>query len=175
MDEKQIDKTLTLVGRGDNNAFELLYKQTAKGIYAFLYSYYNHKQNTEDALQSVFLKIKNNANKYKPKTNAKAWILQVAKNYALNDLARRKRETHVDNETLSVIGGSSENTGLGVFDAINKCLNESEKQVVILHVLWGYKHREIGGLLGVPTGTVTSKYKTAIDKLKRYLEKEDVV
>ena len=40
MDEKQLDKTLTLVGCVDNNAFELLYKQTAKGIYAFLYSYY---------------------------------------------------------------------------------------------------------------------------------------
>ena len=170
MNEKQLDKILTLVGRGDNNAFSLLYTATSKGVYAFLYTYYGNRHDTEDALQSVFLKIKLNACKYKPKTNAKAWILQVAKNYAFNDLTRKKRETSMDNETLSVIAGEDKGYDGSVFEAINKCLNEGEKQVVILHVLWGYKHREISAILNMPTGTVTSKYKTSIKKLKEFLE-----
>lgn len=45
--------------------------------------------------------------------------------------------------------------------------------MVVLHVLWGYKHREIAEWLGMPLGTVCSKYKYAIEKVKNYLKEEE--
>ncbi len=170
MNSKDLDKTLTLVGKGDADAFSLLYKETAKGVYAFLYSYYNNRHNTEDGLQSAFLKIKLNAHTYKSGTNAKAWILQIAKNQALNDL-KKYNKGDLDADALLNVSESGREGSLEVFEALNKALNQEEKQVVILHVLWGYKHREIGDLLQMPTGTVTSKYKTSIKKLKEFLQK----
>ena len=51
-------------------------------------------------------------------------------------------------------------------------LREEEAQIVILHVVGGYKHREIAELVKKPIGTVTWTYKNAIAKLKAYLEAE---
>jgi RNA polymerase sigma-70 factor (ECF subfamily) len=57
-----------------------------------------------------------------------------------------------------------------ITDIIERVLSEDEKKILILHVLWGYKHREIAQELSCPTGTVTSKYKRAIEKLRKELE-----
>ena len=53
------------------------------------------------------------------------------------------------------------------------CLSEEEQRIVTLHVQWGYKHRELAQILGCPTGTVTSKYKRAIEKLRKALKEEE--
>ena len=57
-------------------------------------------------------------------------------------------------------------------DLITRVLTEEEQKIVTLFVLWDYKHREIAEMLDCPIGTVTSKYKRAIGKLKKYLEEE---
>ena len=57
-------------------------------------------------------------------------------------------------------------------EALERALNERERDIVLLHVLWGFKHREIAEQLGLPLGTVTSKYKDAIAKLKKFLKEE---
>lgn len=59
-----------------------------------------------------------------------------------------------------------------VFDAMQRVLSEEENRIVVLHVLWGYKHREIAALLNCPVGTVTSKYKRAAEKLRQFLKEK---
>ena len=51
-------------------------------------------------------------------------------------------------------------------------LDESEREIVILHAIWQYKHREIAEILSLPLGTVTWKYKAALAKLRVFLEDE---
>jgi RNA polymerase sigma-70 factor (ECF subfamily) len=53
---------------------------------------------------------------------------------------------------------------------MDRALTDEEQRIIILHVLWGYKHREIGKILDCPTGTVTSKYKRAIEKMRKALK-----
>ena len=55
---------------------------------------------------------------------------------------------------------------------MQRVLTEEEQRIVTLHVVWNYKHREIAEMLGVPTGTVTSKYKRSIEKLKNAFKEE---
>ena len=55
---------------------------------------------------------------------------------------------------------------------MRRCLTDEEQRIILLHVIWGYKHREIAELLDIPTGSVTSKYKRAVDKIKTNLKKE---
>ncbi len=172
MDKKKMDACLRLIADGDNDALASLYCNTKNGIYAFLYSYYRNKWDTENATQSVYLKIKQYAHTYKNGTDARAWMFQVARNFALNDLKRINRERSMEDSVLEHLGGKTEIPTLEVFDALNNALDSVEREIVILHVLWGYKHREIANLLSMPLGTVTSKYKTSLKKMKEYL-KED--
>lgn len=57
-------------------------------------------------------------------------------------------------------------TRFALLEILKRELDEEEQRIVILHVLWGYKHREIAGILQCPLGTVTSKYKRAAAKLR---------
>lgn len=167
----EIDRLLRQISLGDNSAFEQLYIKTKKGVFAFLYTYFNHYEDTEDAMQMVYLKIKRGISSYKG-GNGRAWMLEIAKNHALNEL-RRKRET-LSEEALKFVPDKEVNyfDSSGIFGVMKKCLTAEEEQIVILHVLWGYKHREVALLLNAPTGTITSKYKRAVQKIKENLKEE---
>ena len=170
MSTKELDGLLVRIAQGDNNAFEQLYIQTRRGVYAFLYTYYHNALDTEDGMQSVYLNIKKGIHTYRPGSNPSAWILQIAKNLAYNDLKKKKREVPTDEikeGSYEYEGGRGEITEL-----MERILSEDEQRIVTLHVIWDYKHREIAEILGCPTGTVTSKYKRAIEKLKKSLKEE---
>ena len=46
-------------------------------------------------------------------------------------------------------------------------LNQQERQIVVLHAVSGFRHREIAQLLQLPLPTVLSKYHRALKKLKK--------
>ena len=58
MKKAEIDKLLQKTAKGDNAAFERLYEKTKRGVFAFLYTYLQNYADTEDAMQTVYLKIK---------------------------------------------------------------------------------------------------------------------
>ncbi|MBR2974450.1 MAG: RNA polymerase sigma factor, partial [Clostridia bacterium] len=101
-------------------------------------------------------------------TNFSAWMLQIAKNLAFNHLNKAKRVVATDDfSTYSVDAKVDEMT-----EILNKALSLDERQVVVLHAVAGYKHREIAQIVGKPIGTVTWVYKNALAKLKKYLTQE---
>ena len=160
---------IELTADGNNAAFSKLYLKTKRGVFAFLYTYFNNFADTEDAMQTVYLKVKKSAALFKKGTNGSAWILQIAKNYALDCLRKSDREVSI--ESVSEPSHTDVHTGMGVVgDAMQKVLTTEEQRIIILHVLWGYRHREIGEIMNIPIGTVTSKYKRAVEKLKKELK-----
>lgn len=168
MNGTNIDSLLRKIAQGDNKAFETLYIRTSRGVYAFLYGYFHSHADTEDAMQTVYLKVKTGIGSYRAGTNGRAWLLQIAKNHALNELAKRKNTVSIDEIDIP----TRESFDEGFTAELRKILTEEEYQIVTLHALWQYKHREIAEMLSYPTGTVTSKYKRAIEKLKARLKEE---
>ena len=51
-------------------------------------------------------------------------------------------------------------------------LSDEERQIVVLHAVAGFKHREIADLTGLSLTGVLSKYSRALKKLKQYMEQE---
>ena len=164
-----VGRLITLTSNGNNAAFSKLYIKTKRGVFAFLYTYLKNFYDTEDAMQTVYLKVKKNAATFKKGTNGRAWILQIAKNHALDLLRKSGREVSV--ESVKELSYENKPTGMGVVgDVMQKVLGVEEQRIVILHVLWGYRHREISEIMDIPIGTVTSKYKRAVEKLKKELK-----
>ena len=169
MDNRRIDDLLRRLREGDDAAFEELYVGTLRGVYAFLYSYFRDHHDAEDASQTVYLKIKLNIHSYK-NGGGRAWMLEIAKNYALNELKVRRRVQLVDGtEELSALTGGAPDDKPGeleLIDIMKKTLTEEEERITVLHVLWGYKHRDIGRILSLPPATVRSKYSRAMEKMR---------
>ncbi len=163
-----VNDLLRRIAEGDNAAFERLYIETRRGVYAFLFTYLHNHEDTEDAMQTVYLKIKRNIHKYDRGRNGRAWMLEIAKNHALNEIRQRSRCDLV--EDVDIYASQPADTSFMITDLMERELTEEERRIIVLHVLWGYKHREIAELIGIPTGTVTSKYKRATEKLRRAIK-----
>jgi len=91
MNKKELDLLMRKIAVGDDNAFALLYEKTKRGIFAFVYSYLQNYADTEDVMQETFIAVKQKAKLYKPNTDARAWLLQIAKNLSLDELRKRKQ------------------------------------------------------------------------------------
>ena len=53
-------------------------------------------------------------------------------------------------------------------------LDAEERQIVVLHAMTGFRHREIAEVLDLPTGTVLSKYNRALKKMRKEMEAKGV-
>ena len=175
MNKREIDIALKKIAQGDNAAFERLYTETKSGVYSFLFSYFDNAADCEDAMQTTYLKIKQNIGRYQAGSNGLAWILQIAKNTALNEIrakANYKKQLSASTITEPPCCDNYE-TKNALITTMKRVLDEEEQRIIILHVIWGYKHKEIAEIINSPVGTVTSKYKRAADKLKTAWKEEE--
>lgn len=90
MNKQGLDVLMKKVADGDNEAFARLYDEVKKGVFAFAYSYLRCAADAEDVTEEVFFAVKRKAYLYRPGTDARAWIFQIAKNLSLDELRRRK-------------------------------------------------------------------------------------
>ena len=171
LQKRKLDALMKRVIEGDNDAFCLLYEATAKGIFAFAYSYLGKREDAEDVTQETFFAAKRKAHLYRPGADGRAWLFQIAKNLSLDELRKKKNSAAPLGDALE--NALSVKPQLTELDALTACLDEAEREIVLLHAVWQYKHREIAELTGTPLGTVTWKYKKALAKLRDYL-KEDL-
>ena len=170
------ERLLPLVGQGDPEAFEVLYRSTEKAVYALALSILRNPHDAEDIVQETYLKVRAAAHLYVPQGKPLAWLFIITKNLC-RDLLRGQSRTEAapdgaeDDLRFSYV---SDPTDRLVLEAALKALGEEERQVVLLHAASGLKHREIARDLGLPLSTVLSRYSRALKKLQRYLTEEGV-
>ena len=170
------ERLLPLVGQGDPEAFEALYRSTEKAVYALALSILRNPHDAEDIVQETYLKVRAAAHLYVPQGKPLAWLFTITKNLC-RDLLRGQSRTEAapdgaeDDLRFSYV---SDPTDRLVLEAALKALGEEERQVVLLHAASGLKHREIARDLGLPLSTVLSRYSRALKKLQRYLTEEGV-
>lgn len=170
------ERLLPLVGQGDSEAFEVLYRSTEKAVYALALSILKNPHDAEDIVQETYLKVLAAAHLYVPQGKPLAWLFTITKNLC-RDLLRGQSRTEAapdgaeDDLRFSYV---SDPTDRLVLEAALKALGEEERQVVLLHAASGLKHREIARDLGLPLSTVLSRYSRALKKLQRYLTEEGV-
>ena len=168
MQKSEINELLKDVQRQDKVAFENLFNKCKNGVFSFLSTYTKDYQSAEDLLQETFIKVKLNAQSYKAGTNASAWILQIAKNTAIDFLRKEKKTVDIEQVVLADKRQDADEA-LVLHNALNNHLKDNERQIVLLHIVYGYKHREIAKILGIPVGTVLWKYNAALKRLKKVL------
>lgn len=175
MTNKELNALMRKIQKGNPLAFDELYNQTYKGVFSFIYSMLNNFQNTEDVLQETFIKVKLNANSYTLGTNVISWILQIAKNTAINYVKKESRHNYVNIEEIPVASSKKEynlDERFYLHNLLNKVLSQEDRQIFILHTLYGYKNKEIAQFTNLPLGTVLWKYNRAVKVLKQKI-KED--
>ena len=101
-----------------------------------------------------------------------AWIFTIVRNRCLQKLRERTRTADIPSEDWEPYLQSRESITPEDRLLIGICmerLNQQERQIVVLHAVSGFRHREIAQLLQLPLPTVLSKYHRALKKLKKYV------
>lgn len=164
--------------QGDERAFEEIYNETGRGLFAYIRSLCNDYHVAEDMMQVTYIRLRTSIASYKAGGNAYAWLYAIARNATLNEIARRKRELSLDvEENASQFGTYRlDEDGSPVTEIMNRVLGETERQIVTLHVMSGFKHREIAEILDKPLGTVLWTYNNALAKMRKAIkEVEDEI
>lgn len=174
MTKQELDKKMLLLQQGNEDAFEDIYNDTRRGLFAFILSLCKDYHLAEDMMQTAYIKLRTSIASYQAGANAYAWLYTIAKNATLNEINRRKHERATDNFEDDARWGSYDipDSDTPVTRAMNKVLSDVERQVVTLHIISGFKHREIAEMLEKPLGTVLWSYNNALSKLKKELQKE---
>ena len=163
------------IGKEDPEALKELYEQTHRILYAYVLSMAKDHQDAMDIVQDTYLKIRSAAHLYKPMGKPLAWMFTIAKNLTRNHFRRTQRFSDAEDQDLendpkySYVTDPEDRM---VLESTMKILTEEERQIVILHSVAGFKHREMAESLDMPVATVLSKYHRALKKLRKHLKRE---
>ena len=175
-DDEIVDLYIQRIASKDKDALAGLYHMTSASVYSFALSILKNMHDAEDVLHDTYLRIFSTADSYKSMKKPLAWILTITRNLSLMKLRDRKKIADSPPEDwYSAFEGLPSITPedkLVLVSSMQK-LSHEEQQIVMLHAVSGFKHREVAQFLSLPLSTVLSKYHRAIKKLRVLLAEEN--
>ena len=133
----------------------------------------------EDVLQDTAVKVWQNAEKYdESKGRLFTWLLNIARNTAIDKIRTKKFQQNQKSQSLedSVYNNVTFSEEIKTKDAgLQKVINSlEEKYRKIIELLYfkGYTQKEVTEELGLPLGTVKSRSRIALRKLRELLKND---
>lgn len=167
------------IQNGDPDAFEILVRKYYQNIYNFCVRRCNGDTAlAADLTQDTFLKLIEHIKQYKLTGKFINFLLTIAVN-TCNNHFKRASPTILDFDACSI----QENIDLSdallreedakiIQHALDQ-LPSMQREAVILRFYHDRKLKDIAAITGVSLPTAKSRLKQGLDKLRRYLDKED--
>lgn len=186
MTQTEFHSAIKKLAKGDKQMLREIYEAYGKLIYAVVYDLLKSREDAEDVTSEFFIKLIRVAGSFKKEYSHKAWLVQIAKNMAIDWIRKRGREVllYEDAETGEVRQDVLETGGQEIEAApveektilaadlkrAMETLSKKEQEIIDMKLLGDMKFREIAEATGQPLGTVTWLYNQGILKLRRCLK-----
>lgn len=171
------------VAAGDGAALGMLYDRYSTSVYSLALRILSDRQLAEELVQETFLRVWRQAASYQAMRGAlAAWILGIARNLAIDELRRRGARPQVApgdaDERLALVESDEDDPSDQVYtrirhDVVAGALDQlpgAQREVLELAYFGGLSQSEIAGRLGEPLGTVKTRMRLGLQKLKSILE-----
>ena len=174
--DEQEDAVLVAAARdGNADAFAQLVQRYRRAAYAVALGIIGRHEDAEDAAQEAFLVALERLDACRDTERFAGWFMTIVRTRSLNLVRRESRRV---GEPLPLRIGSDEpgphrvaaqgDLRRRLSGALLE-LTEVQRQVVLLHDLEGWRHREIADRLELPSGTVRSHLHFARRRLRELL------
>jgi RNA polymerase sigma-70 factor (ECF subfamily) len=163
------------VARRDQEALMALYERYSNLVFSLCLRVLRQPVLAEEVTQDVFLKIWNHPDRWDPALGQfSSWLLAITRNAAIDRLRREGRQATVDWDPAdNPDAGISEFVGdqPGWYDGqlLRKLLLRlpgEQRQLIELAFYDGYTHSELAALLHLPLGTVKTRLRMGMQKLR---------
>jgi len=161
---------------GDREALRALYVRHGRLVYSLTLRIVRDQAVAEEVVQDAFLKVWDKAATYRAdKAPVLTWLLRIARNRAIDVLrtrspSRTPRPWDLEGEEEPDPPEALERSGMQaeVRQALDS-LSPPQRRAVLLAFYQGKTHREIAAQLGEPLGTVKTRIRDALLKLREFL------
>ncbi|WP_165249688.1 RNA polymerase sigma factor [Paludisphaera soli] len=173
-----MDELSERLASGDPEAFGELYAALADRLHHYLVSRLGASADADDVLQETFLRLARNRGRMREVDDLTAFAFTVARNEANRWLDARRRRGEALAATARDLFAEASSDELGARETAESValglagLEADDREVVVLKIFTGLTFREIGAILGRPLGTVATRYRSALDRLRTLMAGE---
>ncbi len=169
-----LEVLLARVARGDERAYEAVYDQTSGWVLGVIRKVLRDPAQSEEVMQEVLLEIWRSAARFDPALGTGgSWVMTLAHRRAVDRV--RSERSHVSRELRSAVAEIDYDDVIEAVEAslererVQHCLaslTALQRECVNLAYYGGYTYREVAELLGVPAGTVKTRMRDGLIRLR---------
>lgn len=170
------DSLVALLRNKDQRGFSILYDNYSTALFGVIHKIVHSDEIAADVMQDSFVKIWKNIDGYnQAKGTLFTWILNVARNTAIDRIRSQEYQNSQRNQdldsTINLIDGQGSSQfdvdAIGLGKVVEK-LKPEHRLVIDLLYFKGYTQEEVSKEYGIPLGTVKTRVKSAINHLREY-------
>lgn len=172
------EELLPLIKANEDRAFTHVYDMYSKSLFAVISNLIKDKDEAEDVLQEVFVKIWKNIDSYnESKGRFYTWIVNIARNSAIDKLRSKGYNNSQKNLSsdnfVHLLDDSNKLTHkidtIGIQEFVKKL---KPKCIALIDLLFfkGYTQQEASDELAIPLGTVKTQNRNCINDLRNFLK-----
>ena len=172
------EELLQLIYKKDEKAFTHIYDMYSKSLFSVINVLMKNREESEDVLQEVFIKIWKNIDSYnESKGRFYTWMLNIARNSTIDKLRSKNFNNSQKNLTADNFVNQLEDSNklvnlvdsIGIQEFVKKL---KPKCIQLLDLLFfkGYTQQEASEELEIPLGTVKTQNRNCINDLRTYLQ-----
>ena len=169
---------LARIAAGESGSFELLIEKYGNLVWSIGKKFLYRQSDLEDAVQEVFIAIWKSADKYDAnKAKEITFVSMIARRRFIDHLRKISKHKNLesiddDNSGHQLYKESilNESTDLQLVKNAIQSLDIDDQELLNLSVYQGYSHSEISKLLNIPLGTVKTRIRRNLIKLKEIFE-----
>jgi len=163
------DDVLQRAQQGEMAAFEQLYRRHSSRIHGLCLRLTSDRTRAEDLTQETFIRAWRKLPTLRELGGFASWLSRVAVHVVYSD-GRELQRRHRLQEALAPVRGVSQSTAVRLdLDKAIATLPDGARQVLVLHDVEGFRHREIAEQTGMSVGTSKSQLHRARKLLRERL------
>lgn len=183
LDEANDSELVAAIGRGDDVAMAEVVRRHRQPVFAFAHRLVGDHARAEEICQEVFVRLWERCDRFDPQRGALGtFLLAMTHGRALDvvrsDVARRRREAReVEGVSDSGRGADEPVVARTVAETVRNALSlipESERRALELAFFGGFSYRTVASMLDEPEGTVKTRIRTGLARLRTVLADEDL-
>ena len=169
---------LAEVATGDSKAFEELTKKYGNLIWSIARRYLSNQAEAEDAVQEIFLTLWQSASRFDANKGSEiTFIATIARRRLIDGLRKNNKhkilqsiDDSISNDVFKQKSNLETNAELSLAIGILETLEKKDQELLSLSIYQGYSHVEIAKLLNLPLGTVKTKIRRNLMKIREKIK-----